>query len=347
VDYVRGGGGVLFIAPDSAAAAGFSGTPLEEMLPVVFVAHNDPANMAVQQMQFQLSMNDAQSGDDTAEGGNQAITLKPFALPPDAPSTAAKALFADINGESLPQFAVNAKVHSVKPGAETLAVSGVGAGSVLLARQQFGNGFAAAMTTDLLWRWKLSLPSDSHAVEKFWQQLLLSLAPATGEGFRVVKLTPSPVVNMPVLVSANTENAPIFEAVSPTGGRERMAVTDAGTVDGPVWQATFTPPTIGPWEVDATDTEGRQARVVFPVGKKPSAAEMQNLPPDLTGMRQLAELTGGALIQDPTDFQMPMELAAKPRVKAPEPLWDSGMLLVVMLGLYATELIARRHWKLL
>ena len=115
-------------------------------------------------------------------------------------------LFAGTNGEALPQFAANAKVRAVKPGAETLAVSGVGTPEVLLARQQFGNGFAAALTTDLLWRWKLSLPSSSHAVEKFWQQLLLSLAPASGEGLRVVKLTPSPAVNAPALFSANAES---------------------------------------------------------------------------------------------------------------------------------------------
>jgi hypothetical protein len=42
-----------------------------------------------------------------------------------------------------------------------------------------------------------------------------------------------------------------------------------------------------------------------------------------------------------------METAAKPAMKTPEPLWNSGLLLVVMLGLYATELIARRRNKLL
>jgi hypothetical protein len=42
-----------------------------------------------------------------------------------------------------------------------------------------------------------------------------------------------------------------------------------------------------------------------------------------------------------------METTARPAVKTPEPLWDSGLLLVVMLGLYATELIARRRCKLL
>ena len=346
VDYVRGGGGVLFISPDSQATEGFSGTALEQMLPVVFATRNNPANAAVQQMQFQLSVNAAQSGDQTLAGGSQAIPLRPFALPAGAQYSSASRLFAT-NSETVPQFAASAKVRSVKPGAETLAVSGIGTPEVLLARQRFGNGFAAALTTDLLWRWKLSLPSDSHAVEKFWQQLLLSLAPTSGEGLRVVKITPSAAVNAPVLFSANAEAAPTFEAISPGGARQRMTVSDASTAEHPAWVAGFAPTATGRWEVHATDAAGRQARVVFSVGQKPISAELQNLPADVAGMKQLAESTGGALVQDATDFQAPLEAIAKPVSKTPEPLWNSSVLLVAMLGLYSTELIARRRWKLL
>ncbi|HEX9046538.1 MAG TPA: hypothetical protein VF988_05880 [Verrucomicrobiae bacterium] len=347
VDYVRGGGGVLFISPDTQATEGFSGTALEQMLPVVFAAGKDPANAAVRQMQQQLSANAAQAGDEMFAGGSQAITLKPFALPPGAPSLAVTALFAETNGAALPQFAANARVRAVKPGAETLAVSAGPAPEVLLARQQFGNGFAAALTTDLLWRWKLSLPSNSHAVEKFWQQLLLSLAPAVGDGLRIVKLTPSPAVNTPVLFSVNAENAPSFEAISPSGARQRVPVTDAATADGAAWQAAFAPAARGRWEVCATDAAGRQARVTFSVGDKPVSAELLNLPADLAGMKQLAESTGGALVQDGSELQWTVEPAAKPVAKTPEPLWNSGLLLMVMLGLYSTELITRRRNKLL
>lgn len=346
VDYVRGGGGVLFISPDTQATEGFSGTALEQMLPVVFAKRNDPVNTAVARMQRQLEIDEAQNGG-ALEGGTQVIQLKPFALPAGAQHSAAAALFAGARGAELPQFTVNAKVRSVKPGAEILAVSGGSAPEVLLARQQFGNGFAAVLTTDLLWRWKLSLPSNSHTVEKFWQQLLLSLAPATGEGLRVVKLTPTPAVNTPALFAVKSEKPPVFEAVSPTGARQRLPVTDAATADGAAWQAGFKPATTGLWEVHATDAAGRQARVVFPVGDKPASAELLNLPPDISGMKQLAESTGGALVRDAADFQVPVEPAARPAMKTPEPLWNSGLLLVVMLGLYATELITRRRNKLL
>ncbi len=41
-EYARGGGGVLFIAPDTEATQRFAGTALEQMLPVVFEAESAP-----------------------------------------------------------------------------------------------------------------------------------------------------------------------------------------------------------------------------------------------------------------------------------------------------------------
>lgn len=349
VDYVRGGGGVLFISPDTAATEGFSGTALEQMLPVIFAPPNGADDLALRQMRMQLNANAALGGDDPLAGGTPNLTLRPFALPAGAEHTAASRLFASTNGDALPQFAENAKVRAVKPGAETLAVSGQGAPDILLARQQFGSGFAAALTTDLLWRWKMSLPSGSHAVEKFWQQLLLSLAPAAGAGLHVVRLTEAPAVNAPAIfaVTAAAENPPKLEAVAPSGASQRLTVTDAATPDGPVWQASFTPTTTGRWEVRATDAAGRMAHVVFPVAEKSASAELLNLPADLAGMRQLAESTGGALVDGTTLFQPSQEAAAKPPAKLPEPLWNSGALLGFVLGLYGTELIVRRRCKLL
>ena len=347
VDYVRGGGCVFFISPDTEATEGFSSTTMEQMLPVVFAARNDAASSAVRQMQRQLSMNAAESGDPTLEGGSQAITLKPFALPRGTPHSAAAALFLNANAGELPQYASNARVRALKAGAEALAVSGGDAPEVLLARQRFGNGFAVVLVTDLLWRWKLSLPSKSHTVEKFWQQLLLSLAPGSGQGFHVMKLTESPAVNKPAVFVANTETAPAFEAMSPAGKRQRLTASDQSATNGRAWQASFTPTMAGQWNLRATDSSGREARLVFPVREKPISAELVNLPADLTGMTQLAESTGGALVREAADYQSRVEPTATAPLKAPEPLWNSSVLLGLMLAAYATELISRRFCKLL
>jgi len=184
-------------------------------------------------------------------------------------------------------------------------------------------------------------------VEKFWQQLLLSLAPTSGQGFRVMKLTASATVNVPAVFLANTETAPALEAVSPGGKRQRLTVSDESSTNGHAWQASFTPTMAGKWELHATDSSHREARLVFPVGEKPVSAELLNLPADVTGMKQLAESTGGALVREAADFQSRVEPTSAAPAKTPEPLWNSSVLLGLMLAAYATELIARRFCKLL
>ena len=205
-DYARGGGGVLFIAPDTAATQRFAGTALEQMLPVVF----EPEARAKPQddlaRRFREQMEGAGSDDETryASGGRQQTLprLQPFSLPPGVTRAAATAIFRNAAPAEMPKFCAYAKVRAVKSGADVLAVKGGGVPAdgggpprVLLARQQFGAGFTAALTTDLLWRWKMSLPSNSRAAETFWQQLLLSLRPPPGAGLRLEKLTQSPAVH--------------------------------------------------------------------------------------------------------------------------------------------------------
>ena len=350
VDYVRGGGSLLFISPDTGATEQFSGTALEQMLPVIFATPNGADDAALRQMQLQLSASATPEGNDLFAGGDQSVSLKPFALPPGTQHTAASDLFAAAGGDLLPKFCANARVRAVKPGAETLAVSGQNPADVLLARQQFGHGLAAALTTDLLWRWKMSLPSGSHAVERFWQQLLLSLAPEGAEGLRLTRLTPSPAVNAPATFSiskASLADSLKLECVSPKGAHRQLTATEVAVADGSELQASFTPTTTGRWTVVATDASGRAAGVTFPVTEKSTSAELSNVPADLVGMRQLAESTGGALVDETTAFELSAEAPAKPLEKLPAPLWNSGVLLLVLLGFYAAELILRRRCKLL
>ena len=189
-EYARGGGGVLFIAPDTEATQRFAGTALEQMLPVVFEAPSAHRGEDDLSRRFHEQMAGADEGGDETlfNGGRQQSLprLQPFTLPPGASQAATAAIFRNAAPAEMPKFCDYAKVHAVKSGADVLAVKGgrvrrtAGPPRVLLARQPFGAGFTAALTTDLLWRWKMSLPSSSRAPETFWQQLLLSLAAAAG-----------------------------------------------------------------------------------------------------------------------------------------------------------------------
>jgi hypothetical protein len=351
VDYAKGGGGVLFIAPDSQATQRFAGTPLEAMLPVVFERTDEPTLQQKDEIAFLARMRAAFEGNaqDSAtadgEGSDQAPQLVPFQVPPGVTSV----LKSD---QPKPLFSNYARVLRAKPAAEILAVhpterTAEDAPRILMARQQFGAGFTVAMATDLLWRWKMSLPSDSRAPEIFWQQLMLSLVPASEEGLRIVKSSSTAAVNRAaslLVQGAPGDEPPRIEAVSPSGQRQTLVA--ASSPDG--WQATLTPDAQGRWQVIATGTEGDVATMSLPVEAQIRTQENSNAPPDVDGMRRIADATGGALIESDPVFR-PESAApmAGAEVKTAEPIWNQSWLLGVLLGLYAVELIARRVFRLL
>jgi uncharacterized membrane protein len=352
VDYAKGGGGVLFIAPDSAATDRFAGTPLEEMLPVVFDRYGSDSqqqastNAFMQRMQSALATTGGgdPGGDGYDNSADNAPTLVPLTVLPAAGTL--------LKGSQAPLFSNYARVERAKPAAEVLAVhpterTSDDAPRVLLARQQFGQGFTVAMATDLLWRWKMSLPSSSRAPEVFWQQLMLSLVPAPAEGMRIVKSSSTAAVNRTAsltVTGATGDTQPRIEAVSPTGGEHWL-----GAVSSPNgWVATFTPDVLGRWQLSATDAKGNVASMSLPVGDTVRTAENSNAPPDIEGMRQIADATGGALIgADPVFQPKPADTPGGDEAKTSEPLWNQSWLLGTLLGLYAIELIARRMFRLL
>jgi hypothetical protein len=359
VEYARGGGGVLFIAPDSQATRAFAGTALEEMLPVAFLdpQAEDATARSVRRFQDQLlstfgATDTADPIDERAEGGarQNVPPLQPFAPPRGTSPSAAANLFRNADAAGLPRFSLSADVRSVKPGAEILAVK-PDAAVPLLVRQQFGNGFTAVLATDLLWRWKMSLPSSSHAVEKFWQQLLLSLANTSSrEGLRLSKLTDAPALDTPVLLRATAPSStrpPTVEAISPEGGRTPLNLEAAAPGEDDGWKTSFTPKQAGVWKVRAKDAFDNEAGLQFTVSTKPRTTEALDLPPDLDTMRRIAAATGGAVLDETPAFRAPDDTPTIKPSRKLRPIWHSSGLLAALLGLYGVELLARRWFRLL
>jgi hypothetical protein len=348
VEYASKGGAVLFIAPDTEAVSRFAGTEIERMLPMTFDAMATGAQPdAAERFRMQmLNEGGADPSSDSSERRQALPPLQAFALPPGGEHLITAALFRGVT--DLPKFCQSAEVRGVKPGAEVLAVRRDdrpnAPGAALLARQQFGQGFTAMLATDLLWRWKMSLPSGSRTVEKFWQQLLLSLSPVPRDGLRLVKLTEMPTLRAPVTVRVESAGgAPRVESVAPDGTRSTLALQPAPGESG-AWLASFAPTVVGHWEVRAGNSG--EARVGFTVSEKARTAETLGLPADIEGLRQLAESTGGALLGDEPVFRHDEEVPAGQH-KRSQPLWDSSWLLATLLGLYGAELLTRRWFRLL
>ncbi len=391
VDYVRGGGGILFIAPNAAACRAFAGTKIEEILPVAFEDNPEvPKNTGValfeEQMQAQRGLgfdSDSTESDNSVASEN---AVKPPPLNPFVLTAAARQLpvFASVDGGKpvLPSFESYSRVKSAKPGAEVLAVNSAKEKRILLASQFFGKGHAAVLTSDSLWRWKLSLPSDSRDAEIFWQQLLLWLArPSSGKFWFEQNKSMVPIgKNVALKIcgqknfstertwefdkmtspNPNTGNGqysfsnyaqPIItaHAISPSGKFRKLKV-DFGPDGSDSVLASWTPDELGRWSVTASDADGNTAELQMHVVPSQQSRETSNLPPDIESMRKLAETTGGELILgDAPAGWLAMQHGGEPALASEnrQPVWNHWILLLGSLAIFCAELIYRRRLKLL
>jgi len=362
-DYVSGGGSVLFISPDTEATRAFSGTALEQMLPVVFKPPSEatPDTAAAAEFQQQMRALGGEAAGNETVFADQSIrrqTIPPLTQFIPGPDTEGAKLF--LPGPGAPQFCTFAQVEKVKPGADIIAVApaspayGMDPLPVLVARQRFGDGFAAAMNTDLLWRWKLSLPSTSRAAETFWQQFMLSLVGnSTVTGLQLITQTEAPETHRSVHleIDAAADTVPVVEVKSPHGVVQHLTPVLSADTNSPAWQASFIPDEEGSWLAQASTPDGSVASSSILVANHAQARltlEMMNLPPDVDGLRRLAESTGGAMIGESPAFQTsPPVAGGLQKIGLTRPLWDTRWLAGLLLGLYAIELVVRRMFRLL
>jgi hypothetical protein len=251
-------------------------------------------------------------------------------------------------------FATFAKVEAAKPGAQILAVHPTacnpasGAPAILMASQDFGKGRAMVLATDSLWRWKLSLPSESREVESFWQQLLGWLAQPSLEGLHFVKPKFEIAVGKPakfILEGCRSSDPPVVVARGDDTRTERVTVTRQPTG---TCEANWMPGKTGRWLVSAKDGSGAEASVPVEVIEAPATLETSNLPADIELMQRVAAQTGGELLQNeiPASWRH-LAVPPKSRVISEQVnfLWNQWPILLACLGCYAMELILRRRWK--
>jgi len=369
LDYVHGGGGLLFLVSDTEMARTFSSTALESVLPVIFEAPPKAGDQdaALQQFQEMMQAVGGSNTDRETEFVSDVQTqtgpdpLKNFALPPNAKRPEIASLFAAGPGgmlQNMPQFARYARVHGIKAGGEVLAIhpedkNDANEPRALLVTQRFGQGQVTALLTDALWRWRLSLPSTSHDPEIFWQQLFLALArlesgqPGLHFGQQPFSATLGQLCSFR-LDGAHGANAPALIAVTPDGKYQPLTA-QAGSEPGS-WAFQFNPNAAGTWRVQARDDRGASMETLLRVSSASHAAELSGLPPDTDGLRKLAESTGGSLLNDgvPDTWSTASEPNSTTLVSEhSQPLWNNWAVLLVGLGFYVTELLWRRRAKLL
>lgn len=369
VDYVKGGGGLLMLISDNTMAQTFSGTVLESMLPVVFESTQKNADDDSALRNFQDTMHSiggANADRETEFATDAQIDsglppMKGFALPANATKSDLSDLFGSATGgllQNLPQFVTYARVSGTKAGAEILAAHPADKNSAnqprsLLVSQRFGRGHVTTLLTDGLWRWKLSLPSTSHDPQVFWQQLFLALYRQESV-HGSMRFSQQPFFASLGQSSAfeidgiQGTDAPVVTLTSPSGAAQAVPVEmDASTH---AWKLAVNPTEAGKWRISAVDNRGAQLETLLRVSNTSHGDELSGLPPDLAGLRKLAESTGGALLNDGAPDTW--AAAGSPNLttlvsKRSQPLWDRWAILALALGFYVAELIWRRRAKLL
>ncbi len=362
VAYVRNGGSLLFVAPDSGACNAYAGSPLEAMLPVAFEPpgqeerRDEAADRFVRQMST-LHKGSNYHEDLFARRASREVKQRPlyaFTLTPAARRLPIVTAFEAGATNSAPLFAQFARILKAKPAAEVLAVHHPAEAPdetcILLAAQTFGRGRTAVLASDSLWRWRLALAGDSHAADTFWQQLLFWLAQDSVQVLHFEQPFAPCTVGVkaaPRLVGAD-DRPPTVQAVSPSG-RTVTLTPEPVAAEPRCWTTAWRPDAAGVWTLRArSGDQAVEARVH--VAPPSPIRELSNLPPDVEGLRALAADTGGEVVLDEVPAAWRARLAAQQPLVLSErhdPLWDRGLLLALCLALYGAELILRRRQKLL
>ena len=364
-DYVSRGGGLLFLVSDTKMAQTYSGTALEAMLPVVFEPppEEKPADESLADFQAQMLSIGGSNGDDETEFAAQHVSesglasLQSFALPEHSTRPKIAELFGtspNIAADEIPKFVDYAHVSSLKSGAEVLAIhpgdKSDGVPRALLVTQRFGQGQVTALLTDALWRWKLSLPSTSHAPEKFWQELFLALASPGGTMHFSAQPYYASLGQQSTfrIDGAPNATAPTVTLVSPDAATRVLALEE-GSHPGE-WTFQFSPDQPGKWRIRVGESGGSEIETLLRVSQMAHGNELSGLPPDVDGLRKLAQVTGGSMLNDGTPDRWSGHAAPAEATLISEhsrPLWDTWMVLLLALSFYAVELVWRRRAKLL
>ncbi len=372
LEYVKEGGGLIFLVSNTTVASDFSGSELEQLLPVVFEPSPEAGSTGssaylANRLHDQLSqVGDA--GDNNPDDPNAITTtvaqLSRMRLTSDG--LAILGQLGDKTSENTPLFREYAAVQRAKPGAIVAAEHSTDLNSFgrrpLLAMQHFGEGRSAVLATDSIWRWQLSLPSTSQAYKKLWQQMLFWIANREGDIPQVqlsrqvarpgdlVTVTlqlPHPVADL----SSGSQAQPVtVSAYSPDNTMPPQTVplvpgSEPGTYTGKVTAGA------GPWmRLVAKETDGPAGMAILNIHNTTLSVEDEHLAPNLDLLHQLAQASGGQVIDAATIGNLPALAVQSEDVIAEKKvteIWNNSFVFLLVLGLFCVELILRRWLKLL
>lgn len=361
-EFVRNGGGLLFVTGNPGTAREYAQSTLEKLLPVTFDA-NAPADPRSDPETSRILREIARGVSPTRFDG-AVRSRKEFAF---RPPPLYKFELTDLGRKNpifnhksadgktvpvLPEFQDEALVESLKPGANLLAYHTLnGKQNPLLAYQNFGSGRSMVLAADPLWRWRLNLPSNDHSYEIFWKNTLSYLGAgrnrqtrwivpnfAAGNGAMTLYLEPGPFITDPALLNCRLEEA---------GGTEKELPV---TFEGNRIRCSFPIKNDVEYTVRAIYDKKPVAELTFSTLAKDSGElESRILEPDLAALEKFAALPQVKIVRDNelvlADHFNHADIELKEH--SSRPLWHRPLLFILLAAVYLLELILRRVWKLI
>lgn len=342
-EFVRKRGGSLLLLGGSGgfAAAGFAGTIVEGMLPVLI----------------------PRDGESALETGRD----------PDADWTVAPTLEGELDGlmsltgeteanrmlwREMPAVAGLNRFAATRPGATVLAKAASGADSEpLYVVHRYGEGRTAALATGTTWFWKMQREANDTSHERIWRQLLRDLvkdapdpvrlngrrevyaqggAHALEFNIRDAEFEPRESLQIEVIVTA------------PSGQTEALPVEESLERPG-IYAALWRPEEIGDHAIRlaARTTDGEligelEDRLLV----QPDRRELTEAKPDLEYLAKLAKASGGELLPLDSLGDVVEKLPWSPpderellRIR----IWHLPVFYVLLTGLLCGEWILRRR----
>ena len=332
----RGGGLLMLGGQESFRQGDYSRTPIGNLLPVYLTR---PTTQPAQRAQWKMGF--------TREGW-----LQPWARLRDNEADERARL------SELPGFVSLNTVRGAKPGASVLATVQMenNPPRPALATHNFGRGRVAAVLLGDVWRWGMKDAALHEDMDKAWRQMIRWLVADVPAAFELSTLpaTEGPSRNL-VVHALNPEFKPLDNAnislrVRRLGATNSVPLqAEAAAENAGVYKAQYLPRKAGAYLATAEVREEsgkllgrRQAGWIT----DPAAAEYRSLAPNRALLENLANKTGGRVIELE---ELETFAASLPSQRAPitemhrQPLWHQGPLFLIALACFVAEWFIRRR----
>jgi uncharacterized membrane protein len=336
----RGGGLLMLGGRRSFAEGGWAGTPVAEVLPVLF--DDNPRGK-------------------TGEGYFSPVTVRPTRAGLTYPVTqlADNEKASADKWDVLPPVSTVNPISGVKPGATVLLTGSTKdrGEQVVLAYQRYGRGKALAFPIQDSWLWKMdarmSVDDTTHAT--FWRRLVRWLVDGVPDPVSITtgidrvepgeEMTLTAEVVDPAFVEVNDAQV-VAQVTAPSGKTTEVPLEWTVAKDGE-YRATFTPDEQGLYQLKATALRSGTDLGSQTIHTRASAGDSEyfDAPMRASLLNRIAEETGGHFFTPETVANLPEAISYSGRgvtVVEERDLWDMPIVLMVILGLIAAEWGYRR-----